>query len=123
MDWNVASRWTEWQRIGDERLDKVVGRSGYATQFGQECGKWSGRRGRGLEMVSLVSEVKDTGGLKRRGQCHMAGMSREERHAEIGEAASMEMEMGSSNELTSSLTVSSWKRKEVLGVQVASSPL
>lgn len=47
---------------------------------------------------------------KRGAQCHMAGMSREERRAEIGEAASMD----SSNELTSSLTVSSWKRNERL---------
>jgi hypothetical protein len=43
---------------------------------------------------------------KRRGRCDTVGMSREERHAEIGEAASMEMEMememASSNELTSS---------------------
>lgn len=35
-------------------------------QCGQECGNWSGRRGRGFEVVTLGDKVKDTDGKEKR---------------------------------------------------------
>lgn len=91
----------DWRRAVGWLVDVCMRRNS-ARNVGKVRPSRSGRRCD----ARVVREGKDTKGKKRRAHYHM-GMSREERHPEKGEAASM----ASSNETSNVEQRSSWKQK------------